>query len=519
MSKRKLRFSQTNWTILFILVGIFVYNILNWLTLTFTNLNQESLRSNFSEIQFESPGNNFGWGIFRLTTKSLDTPKEITLWSESRICHKQLRWIYYNAARWSRLRPLDEETLELLKNSWIWYSNLNINDDWWFYTSCEGENNQYAIYGYIEYNRLWTVTHLIAWTKLDYDTNSYQQSFANNIEYFNNITPLWYFWDSVGWIWFIWWAISWSSNLLDFLNNSWSISSSFNTSGGTVWSDWTWSITPSSWSAQDTMWNIMVQGNVILSKAIDVYEKKAFLGNLEKRTILINSDINSATIINLAKKNAEILCRGRTFIESSNSITLPNNNENILCYKNTNDLYIDLSQPNLYKDKTIVVKNGNVTLRNTMTENNPALDIFIDEGHLYVQNNPSTKTNFNQDGYPSDTTVTNSWIFIKGNFVVNWLLLGWMPWSETQIDHKLHLLGKIAFLNTPTNPSDWRILQINNIFGSSIYNWRISLENVFAWNCEFDWSASDWTNCWWDTSASITPFVVLNANYPSNIIK
>jgi AAA15 family ATPase/GTPase len=57
------------------------------------------------------------------------------------------------------------------------------------------------------------------------------------------------------------------------------------------------------------MWNMIIQGNVILSKAIDVNEKKAFLGNLEKRTILVNSDINSAIIVNTAKKNAEILCR------------------------------------------------------------------------------------------------------------------------------------------------------------------------------------------------------------------
>jgi hypothetical protein len=58
------------------------------------------------------------------------------------------------------------------------------------------------------------------------------------------------------------------------------------------------------------MWNILVQGNVALSKSINIYERKAFLGNLERRTVILNgSEINSASIINLAKKNAEKICR------------------------------------------------------------------------------------------------------------------------------------------------------------------------------------------------------------------
>jgi len=62
------------------------------------------------------------------------------------------------------------------------------------------------------------------------------------------------------------------------------------------------------------MWNLLVQGNTILSKAVSVFEKKALLGNLEKRTVLLSSsDINSSTVINTAKKNAETLCRGRTY--------------------------------------------------------------------------------------------------------------------------------------------------------------------------------------------------------------
>jgi len=166
------------------------------------------------------------------------------------------------------------------------------------------------------------------------------------------------------------------------------------------------------------------------------------------------------------------------------------------------------------------MKNWNIILENTMNKDNSSLDIFIDEWNLYIKNEPNTKENFNQDWYPSDIWVTNSWIFIKGNFVVNWLLIGTYPQTTQSIEHKVHLLWRIAFLNTPTTPSDWRIAQIRSVLGTWAFDQRISLENVFNWSCDFEWNASDWTSCWdWYTSVSTTPFVVLNANYPSNIIK
>jgi hypothetical protein len=109
------------------------------------------------------------------------------------------------------------------------------------------------------------------------------------------------------------------------------------------------------------MRNLLIQGNVLLSKSIDVYERKAFLGNLEKRTIVLNgSDINSADLINTAKKNAEKLCRG-TVRSSATSLPTTSTN-NILCFMNT-DLSIDvLADSSKYKDKTIIVKNGNILL-------------------------------------------------------------------------------------------------------------------------------------------------------------
>ncbi len=524
MSYKKFSFTSTGWTIFFIIVGIFLYNILNGLMLNFSGLNQESLRSRFSEIHFSSPGNDFWGGVFWLPIKSLTTPQEITdNKGNKKTCTKQLRWIYYNAARGARLRPLDNETLALLSwTGWYWYNNLQIN--WWLYTSC-WPNDQYGIFWVIQYVRWGTESYIIAGTKLNYQQNDYISEFANTFEYFNNVTPLGYFWDSVWWIWFIGGSITWSENLLNYLNTSGSISNSFLTTGWNVsTSSGNWSVSLSGDSqAQDTMRDILIQGNVILSKAIDVYEKKALLGNLEKRTILINSDISSAaTIINVAKKNSETLCRGKTYIEwGPTTQYLPSTQEKILCYKNTDNLEINLANE-LHKGKTIIVKKGNITLTNSMTKDSSSLDIFVDEGNVYIKNPVTAKINFNQDWYPSDLNATNSWIFIKGNFIINGLLIGKDSTTSDiwPITNKLHLLWKIAFLNTPTSASQWRINQVNSILWTTNFQQRISLENVFSWYCDLNWIWSDWTNCWGSTSsATVTPFVVLNANYPSNIIK
>lgn len=524
MRTSKLRFNNQIWTIILILIWIFLYNILNGLTLTFNDLSQESLKSKFSEVHFSSPGNDFGGGLFWLNTVSLSNSKDIYFngGSDHKYCNKQLRWIYYNSARWARLWPLDQETLNLLTGSWwIGYTNLSLTGG--LYTACSGNDNKYGIFGYIKYNRWWTLSYLIAWAKLNYATNSYNPFFANNFQYFNNITPLGYFWDSVWGIAFVGGNISWDQNLLDYLNTTTgNINDSFTTTTNQNITSSTnqWIFTPGTGNAQDTMRNILVQGNVILSKAIDIYERKAFMGNLEKRTILTNTDINSATVINQAKKNTEVLCRWKAYFIWTSPTTLPTTtNDNVLCYKNTNSLTIDLSDTAKYANKTIIVKNGNIVLTNTMNKTSPSLDIFIDQWNLYIESPSSAKINLDTQWYPESTNSTNSGVFLKGNFIVNGLLLWGYPGAETSIKSKLHLQGKIVILNTPTNSSQWRINQIENLFGTNLYDSRINLENVFTRECGLNGIANDGTICSGNTSTSTTPFVVLNSLYPSNVLK
>ncbi|MDD3262397.1 MAG: hypothetical protein PHR61_00980 [Candidatus Absconditabacteria bacterium] len=507
--------SNVRSTMFLIIIGIFVFNFLNGVKLVFPGLTQTSLLSKFSEIHFSSPGNSFGGGIFWLPTESLTTPQTIKAGVTTKTCTKQLRGIYYNAARGGRVWPLDIKTLDLLKKDGGGYAGLNITGG--FYTACDDDS--YGVYGYIKYIWGGTTSHIVAGTKMNYQQNNFSGIFANSFEYFNNITPLGYIWDSAGGIGFIGGAITGSEYLINNINNGGSINSSFIISGGNIISNSpNRSILLSGDSqAQDTMWNILIQGSMFIGSSINSDEKKALLGNIEKRTIIMISDLNPSDVINKAKKNAEILCRGKTYLEDA---SLPSdNNEKILCYKDTN-LNINLYDDQSYKGKTIIMKNGNIILENTMNKDSSSLDVFIDEGNLYIKNDPNTKENFNQDGYPSDIGVTNSGIFIKGNFVVNGLLIGTYTQPTQSIEHKVHLLGRIAFLNTPTTPSDGRIAQINSVLGTGAFDQRISLENVFNWSCDFEGNASDGTSCGNGyTAVATTPFVVLNANYPSNIIK
>ncbi len=517
MPKRKIT-NNARYTVFFIVVGIFIYNFLNWLVLNFPGLSQESLASRFSEIHFSAAGNDFGWGMFWLNAESLAEPQVITAGWETKVCTKQLRWIYYNAARWARLWPLDNKTLDML-NDGNGYSSLNVTGG--LFTSCGSDS--YWIFGHIKYSHWWVDSHIIAGVKLNYASNGFSASFANSFEYFNNITPLGYVWDSVWGIWFVWGILDWSENLINNLNNWSNINDSFAFSGDTIISNNPWWILNSSGSsqAQDTMRNILIQGNTFISTAISSEEKKTLLGNIEKKTVLMVSDLNASDVINKAKKNAATLCRGKNyFVESAGVAKLPNSyKDKIICYKDTKNLEIDLSQE-LHKDKTIIMQNWNITLKNSMNSDSSPLDIFIDGWILAINNIGSEKIWFDWNGYPSTSDIKNHWTLIKGNLVINWLLVGWEPNNIETIKHKVHLLGKIVFLNTPTNPSSGRITQVTNTLNSDAYSNRIWLENVFSWYCNLQGTGSDNTICGWGNSTiTIVPFVVLNENYPSNIIR
>jgi hypothetical protein len=117
------------------------------------------------------------------------------------------------------------------------------------------------------------------------------------------------------------------------------------------------------------------------------------MGNPVTKTVIYNSnDISNADIINEAAQNAEKLCKGKTWLTTNN---WPNNYaDDILCFNNT-DLSIDLvNNASDFSNKTIIVRNGNVIMSNTMSNASPSLDLFIDQGNLYLNNTLSDMQNF-----------------------------------------------------------------------------------------------------------------------------
>jgi len=62
----------------------------------------------------------------------------------------------------------------------------------------------------------------------------------------------------------------------------------------------------------------------------------------------------------------------------------------------------------LYRNKTIIMKNGNIILINSMRNESPSLDIFIDKGGLYIKSDPNNLQNFDNRGYAGNDATANS---------------------------------------------------------------------------------------------------------------
>lgn len=472
--------------------------------LKFTDIDVSSFEDRFSLVHFTAPGNNFPWSIFRLPSISVN--QTVKLLAHQKTCTKQLRWLYFNSQRGKRLRPLDQQTLWLLRNQHSSYDNLELS--WGLYTTCDSGSN-YGIFWAITYVRRGQTGYVVAGTKLDYTSNKILPSMANSFQYFDNKIPIGYLYDSDGGIGFVWGILSGHENLIEYLSGGWTINSWFTYLWDTIVSnsgERETTITNSG-NAMETMWNMIIKGSVGLPKSIDEKERMSFLGNLDVQTVIYNgSDINSSTVINFAKQKAQELCQGK----EKNILPLANA-DTIACYENI-DINIDLWSTD-YANKTIIVKNGNVTLQGGMDTSSSPLDIFIDKWLLYLPE-PISAIDFDNEGFPG-TPWVNSWLYVKWNFIINGLIVGY---GLNPFDHKLHFQWKITMLNTPTTPTQWRIDQIEWLLGAGYEN-SINLQNIFTRTCGLGGTGTDTSSCISNNIISTIPLVILNGNYPSNLLQ
>ena len=209
--------------------------------------------------------------------------------------------------------------------------------------------------------------------------------------------------------------------------------------------------------------NLGIRGIVGLSS--QVLGQKGIEGNTKQTSLLVSTTENISNIINIANKRAESLCRNRW-----GSLT-PNGD--VICAKNGGSI-----DPTTYAGKTIIIQQGDLTLKNYMETTNQPITILLMTWDI---NLPNTKANqrFLGNGYPNKNGIIKA-NFLKGNFIINGLIQGDSN-SNNEIQRKLIVHWKIASfntLNTPTNEAHTNITKI----GINL-NKKIRLSEIFTWKC------------------------------------
>ncbi len=496
-----------------------------WIAYAVTNAIQLNIISSlvnngmdFSSVNFIAPGNDFIWAIIRNTNPGSSVNMKITFNGEQIICTKEVKGLYFNSQRGKRLRPLDSGTLNILKNTpWItWYAWLSMS--WWRYTDCTtGWNDtlRNKIYWAITYTRWGIKSYLVAGTKLDYFSNKIMTGFRSGDIYpIDKIVPRGYLYDSNGWIGFFWGYLTGHDKLIACLNSGKAIENIL------ILSTTETSIIATGCSGLyvnipiGMTKDIIIQGSVGLSTSILEGTRNWLANSLTTKTVIYNAgDINSSTLINTAKQKAQLLCKGKT---SYTWLELKTTQDSIICVEGLTGLTINLASWAIYQNKTIIVRSGNVILSGGMTNTSPSLDLFVDKGIVFLPNS-FEKQSFNSNWYPI-WWGGSSWLYLKGNIIINGLLIAWSSTTPSTFLSKLHFQGKITLLNTPLDPTPAKTSQIENIFWTWLYDNFISLNNIFMRRCG-NGTGSDSTPCkTWDIM-STTPIVILNGSYPSNLLQ
>lgn len=484
-------------------IWLFFYlNYSNWLILLNFNSILEWMSNRFSNVHFALWWNNFLWWIIWLNSNTLTTPITINYWWSSKVCYKQLDWIYFNSARWLRTWPMTSWSLSFLKTYNSSYNNLNLS--WWFYSACNWE--PFSIYWIIEYTKNSHKTYLIWWVTMDANWNKYTSTwFSQNFQYMNWTVPIWYIFDSQWWIWFVWWEFSWNvyTSSINMLNNwSW-INQIFNSSWNILTANIWWTIYTADGSSINWWINTMSKLWILWilwfsrSWAVDAV-RQAIISNIWRRENTNSQKIsfvdwwqvNFKNSLNYLKKKTYYLCNWK---RTTDNITTSPWNWQIFCYDWSWWNWDQSININTFQWKTVIVKNANLTLTN-LSLNNWSIDIFVDEWNLILENS-APDSDFNMYWEEVTSNWVTEWIKIVWNIFVNWLLL-W-DWSNNTFNHKLYIYWKLMSLNTLWEPTNQRKTFVNETINDwNNYDDKIKIDNVFDWTCDvIEWIWNDWVDC------------------------
>lgn len=557
------------WGLMVLLGGVFFWSAQAG-TITFLWFAPwDTISSSYSMVHFALPNyqNDYQGGVFWLPSIELKTAETLIYGGASdpnrtRTCRKQMRWLYYNTQRGNRLWPMDTESLKYLKQINSNYNSLSMGGGW--YTTCSwGQNQQMPgsdIYGQITFSEptYWDST-LSAWFMYTIN-NTISDSligFYPSLSYYNNETPVWYLFDSLGGVWFVGGKFDDHSNVLNSINANTGINRIF--TGSTKENIcYNWACILATWDYLeawlDSAWYLSILGNTLFSRGwLDLENRRSVIWNIGSTSAIMFSDLlNTSDILNELRRNASSLCVGKERIAPSGFESAEGS---VVCIKDPDGydpVEIDLSDPDTYDKKDIVVQGKDVILKNTMeyvgSDELPTLNIFIDQWNLFLQpDTPQFYTQstgsyrkFDANAIPRwftwgvttgslNTTAGKQYAYgqlLRWNIFVNGVVAGLSgtefnpePWK---IPNKYYIYGRLASLNTALTPSNWRITMVNSMFwpNTDLINYLSFSSDVFLWRCALNWISSDWTPCAvpWDHFKD-SAFILMKEYIPTNLFQ
>ena len=466
-------------------------------------IKDQTLANKFSTVHFNVWGNDFGGGFFWTEAKALATPQEVSANGERLLCSAQIRGFYYNSQRGERLWPLDTDSQGDLARIQSSYTPSQLTINWGFYTNCQKKqagklvpenedgrtNSLYGIYGRITHTYKGREYSIYAGLLNNLQQNELPTAELRcNFQRIDNQYPFGYIYDKAGGIALVGAYVK-SENLAQVnafhesfteklsktkcVNDFYSLREDPNNPEKTIPK----TDDPILWpkdntlifgngNALETMMNLGIRGIVGLSSQVQTSDQKGIENNTQKTSLLVSTTENISNIINIANKRAESLCRNRW-----GSLT-PNGD--IICAKNGWSI-----DPKRYAGKTIVIKEGNLTLNNYMEAISQPITILLIHGDLILPNLDANQT-FLGNGYPDRDGIIKA-NFLKGNFIINGLIQN----QETEeITNKLIVHGKIASFNTLQEPNEQTKVKLRNIGIDT--SKKIWLSEIFTWKCNID---------------------------------
>ena len=535
----------------------------------------KNITDNMMYVHFADNENDFG-GFLYISNWSWDEgdKPQYEIRTQNSIsygCRKKIKWFYYNAERWERLWPLDDET---------WKDVLApklVETEWWIFADCvgswyltalnkcdDGDSNMpynecvakaktdhralwFGYYGSISHTYKWKKFNLTLW--VDYEVPNEDSKFitikenselAPTFERLDNQVPIWFVYDYNWWLWLAWCRFNNHDKysmrtLFREYKEKQGLSEIFTRIDDEVVKyNWDYlnplDIDCKPISVADTLLRIVIEWIVWMNEGWDDWNTKYWpVGNSsdKKMQYFGTKSVNTSTLMNYAIKKAELLCRWKW---TNNELVFSSDFKDKLICWNGGDVNSDRAWQ-LRKDwKTLVSKWWSVTVvPDTWRNIDGYYDIYLLEWNLLINESAVVDDEgrfvFNTGGFVSNTLVLDfsgdvyNAICPAGSSVCDWIY----NWNDAAvwsfIKWNFIINGKVKWSDTSEKLKNKYFVYGKFTTKEDTFN---SLEKTFSWTCE-NWFGSDGNYCpqhpghknpYWNAA-----LVVIDQNYGSPLLR